>query len=929
MSAAERALALELSCRYLQPLLDLAAPFDAELPSLLAAWDVTLPQLRDETNWVSLRFCEALTEWLAARVGGDELAVRVAEAAYSPRALGFIYPLLRAFASPRLGYAKLPQFVGVLNKVSRVAVLSIAGGGAELEYRPVSEALRERSPLICRLRREQLAAAPTLWGLPHATVEELECQTRGGERCLYRLTWAERAGWLGTLAGAVGAALLAWLVLPPPLLPWACACGALLGRVVDGQRQQRELRRFNAEQNRALTDAARAMERRFAELEQAKREVDRQVEARTAELQLTSSQLAETVTQLEQLSKVKDEFLANVSHELRTPLTLILGPVGDLLAGGGGAQREELELVQRNALRLNSLVDDLLELARLQAGQLRLAVTEVDVGETVGAVVEQFRLLAARKSIAVGFDPGAQLTIAADPRRLEFVFANLLSNAVKFTPVGGRVDVAVRAGADEVRIEVADSGPGIAAERQARIFDRFARFDAPSAPGGAGSGIGLALVKELVELHGGSVTVRSAPGAGSTFVVTLPRQRAAGRAHADAQRDVPVPVRSQPGRVFLVDDGPAAAPAPDAGAAVDALTDGRSVLVVDDHADMRAFLTTLLGRRYRVEAVASGEAALEAIARRRPDAVVSDVMMPGLSGYDLCRALKQQPATRAIPVVLLTARRDAEWALHGFASGADDYVSKPFHPDELLARIDVQLRLRGLMDDQIRKEKLATLGSLAAGLAHEVRNPVGAILAGLPRLRRELASVELRPAAREMLDVAIDCAQRIDRLVGDLLDLGQPDRDGARLWDPHEGIEAAIRVLSHRAPESVAIHRRFGFAGRVMARPAALNQVFVNLLDNAIAAVAGGGVIEVETAAADRGALFAFSDSGAGIPDELRARVFDPFFTTKEVGRGTGLGLHISRRIVEEHGGTLDVIGSRLHGACFRIWLPEAEAQRA
>ncbi|HEX4462372.1 MAG TPA: ATP-binding protein, partial [Polyangia bacterium] len=260
------------------------------------------------------------------------------------------------------------------------------------------------------------------------------------------------------------------------------------------------------------------------------------------------------------------------------------------------------------------------------------------------------------------------------------------------------------------------------------------------------------------------------------------------------------------------------------------------------------------------------------------------------------------------------------------------YLSKPFHPDELLARLDVQLRLRTLLNEAVHREKLATLGQLAAGLAHEVRNPIGAILSGLPKLRRELEATAVRPQAREMVDVAIDCAERVNRLVGDLLDLGQPmaaaDRQGPRAWDPHEGIDAAIRVLRHRATDAVDIRRRFDFRGRILARPAALNQVFVNLLDNAIAAVnesGASGVIEVRTEARDGGAVLSFSDSGAGVPDELRARIFDPFFTTRPPGEGSGLGLHITRRIVHEHGGTIDVLASPLRGACFRIWLPEVQ----
>jgi signal transduction histidine kinase len=659
------------------------------------------------------------------------------------------------------------------------------------------------------------------------------------------------------------------------------------------------------------------MERRFLELEQAKRDVDQKVEARTAELRLAGGKLAESLARLEQLSRVKDEFLANVSHELRTPLTLILGPLEDLLVDADEPRRADLTLVQRNAVRLNGMVDDLLDLARLQAGQLHLTVTTFELGDALERVVEQFRPLAGRRGLTLTLVVEPVAPLEGDPRRLEFVFANLLSNALKFTPAGGAVRVAIApdgGNAGGIAVSVADTGPGIPPELQEHIFGRFNRYDIPGAAGAAGSGIGLALVKELVELHHGSVAVASEPGQGACFTVRLPRAQPAG---ARVARDVPVPSRRW-GLEAL--SAPLEQPLPPPSPPAPLEASAPRVLVVEDRADMRAFIAGVLGRRYAVVAVAGADEALAEVAQRRCDAVVSDVMMPGRSGYELCRALKEAAPTT--PVLLLTARKASEWALHGFAAGADDYLAKPFHPDELLARVDVQLRLRALMDEAVQREKLATLGQLAAGLAHEVRNPVSAILAGLPRLQRDLEAGQLRPGTREMVDVAIDCAERISALVGDLLALGEPDRDGPRRLRPHEGLEAAVRVLRHRAPAGVELRCRFDFSGEVVARGSALNQVFVNLVDNAIAAVGERGLVEVRTRAGDDGVIITVDDSGAGVPESLRARIFDPFFTTKAPGAGTGLGLHVSRRIVHEHGGTLELVPSTLGGACFRIWLP-------
>lgn len=913
------ALALELSCRYLQPLLDLAEPFSTELETLLSEWNGSKAELRDETNWTSLRFCEALTEWLADRIGSDRLADEVARAAYSPKALGFLYPLLRAFGAPRIGYSRLPQFVSVLNKVSIVRVLSIGRGHAEVEYRPVTPDLKERSELICRLRKRQLAMGPTLWGLPSAAVEETECQARGGERCLYGLRWAERVPWIGLAIGAIAAFGLTYAFEPIHIAAIIGVSGGLAGLLWDVGRQQDELKRFNEDQNRALTEATNAVERRFVDLVKAKAEVDHQVAERTAELTLTTANLTEVNARLEQLSRVKDEFLANVSHELRTPLTLILGPTQDLLRTAPAETHDHLAIVQRNAIRLNALVDDLLELARMQAGELRLSIAEMSLSDCIARLVEQFLPLAERQHIRLSMAVADIGVIRGDARRLEFAFANLLSNALKFTKSGGEVAIKLTATAELVAVAVSDTGAGIAPDLQPKVFDRFTRFNVVGGSGSAGAGIGLALVKGIVEVHHGSVTLLSEPGKGSTFTVTLPRDQPDSTRD---QTDVPVPVRPTLAMISHASgtsESAVTASSPPAASTADAPL----VLVVEDNSDVRSFVSNVLRRRFRVVDADCAEAAIDALKRLRPDAIVSDVMMPGLSGYDFARQVKSEPATRLIPVILLTARRNAEWALRGFDSGADDYVAKPFHPDELIARVDVHVRLRQLLDEQVAREKLATLGSLAAGLAHEVRNPVGAILAGLPKVRREVESAGVRPAAREMLDVAIDCANRIDRLVGDVLDLGRPDSDGVQPWNPNEGLDAAIRLLRHRASGSVDIRRRFEFSGVVLARPAAMNQVFVNLLDNALHAVGGAGVVEVATRATDGGALVSFSDSGPGVPAELRSRIFDPFFTTKAVGGGSGLGLHITRRIVQDHGGRIDVLTSDLRGACFRVWLPD------
>jgi serine/threonine-protein kinase len=242
-SAVERP---ELSCRFLVPLLNLAgerlpAP---DVMTFLASWRTTLEELRDEGGWVSLRFCEALTEWLATRVGVDAVIAQTLRESYSPKTLGLLYPFVRAFGSPRAGYGHLPSFVRLVNRVSDVQVLSSGRNRATIAYRPKAEDGRERSPLICEVRRAQIAAGPRLWNLPDAVVEEAECQTRGGDRCVYRLAWVEPSKWWRSVLGGALAAALAWLATSGSWPVTALAVISAVGGVHlwSARRELRELR---------------------------------------------------------------------------------------------------------------------------------------------------------------------------------------------------------------------------------------------------------------------------------------------------------------------------------------------------------------------------------------------------------------------------------------------------------------------------------------------------------------------------------------------------------------------------------------------------------------------------------------------------------------------------------------------------------------
>jgi anti-anti-sigma factor len=406
---------------------------------------------------------------------------------------------------------------------------------------------------------------------------------------------------------------------------------------------------------------------------------------------------------LAELDRAKTDFFSNVSHEFRTPLTLIMGPVAELLSSpalqADALVREELEVIERNALRLGKLVNTLLDFSRIQAGRIDARFEPVDLAATTAELASVFRSAVERAGLTYTVDCAPLgVPVHIDREMWEKVVLNLLSNALKFTFTGG-IEVRLERREGVARLTVRDTGIGIPAEELPRLFERFHRVADARGRSGEGSGIGLAMVRELVALHGGTIDVESAPEVGTTFTIDLPL----GAGHLPADR-VSAPVEP------AVSTGPSGAspyvaealrwlPAEEATSPpVSELVpaqrrSGGRVLVADDNADMRDYLLRLLSPHYLVHAVRDGREALEAALADPPDLVVTDVMMPGMDGGQLLAALRADDRTSRVPVVMLSARAGQQAAVEGLAAGADDYLVKPFSAQELLARVGAHLHL--------------------------------------------------------------------------------------------------------------------------------------------------------------------------------------------------------------------------------------------
>ncbi|HEX6049634.1 MAG TPA: two-component regulator propeller domain-containing protein [Gemmatimonadaceae bacterium] len=424
---------------------------------------------------------------------------------------------------------------------------------------------------------------------------------------------------------------------------------------------------------------------RVARLHTRAAELERVVSERTIELSNRERQLAEQNVQLAALDQAKTRFFANVSHELRTPLTLTIGPLQDIRARVGADPQVQrwLDIAMRNSQRLLRLVNQILDVAKLEAGEMRLSPRRFDLVALIRGITSAFVAVAEQRSIALTLNVPDELPVVLDPDAFEKILTNLLSNAIKFTPAGGSIEIVLTHGAATLTLDVIDTGPGIPADQLAHVFERFYQTDESSSRAQPGTGIGLSLVKELVDVQQGRVTVASNE-AGTTFSVTLPRGTADvadSPAAAASGGEVPavafVDTADHAPETIIDDDTTDA----------DAERDVPTLLVVDDSADLRAYVRDHFASTFRVIEGGDGAEGIMLAQRHLPDIVISDVMMPGTDGHALLRALRSSPETDFVPVILLTAQAEGDQRLAGLEGGADDYIVKPFEMRELEARV--------------------------------------------------------------------------------------------------------------------------------------------------------------------------------------------------------------------------------------------------
>lgn len=626
-----------------------------------------------------------------------------------------------------------------------------------------------------------------------------------------------------------------------------------------------------------------------------------------------------------ELDRLKTEFFANVSHELRTPLALILGPAEALAASPGVADdaRRHLDVIVRNALLLLKHVNDLLDVSKLEAGTLPLCYAEVDLAALVTLTAGSFGSLAGERHLDFVVEVDGPMAAQVDPDKFQRIVMNLLSNAFKFTPAHGRVRCSLQCVDSDVLLEVADSGPGIPAEHRGHVFERFRQLEGGSSRKHGGTGLGLAIVHEFVALHRGTVAVGVAPEGGALMTVRLPRL-------APDEAAVEAPGPETPlvdGRFATAEFGTAGITAP---VAADAPQNtGRPlVLVVEDNPELNHFIRHSLAPDYRTAAAFDGKEGLRRAQELMPALIISDVMMPEMSGDELVQALRATPGFEHVPILLLSAKADDEFRLRLLGSGANDYVLKPFSMDELRARARNLIDITAARTAAERATKAKT--DFLSRMSHDLRTPLNAIMG----FAQVLALDALAPEQHDSLRHILRGGRHLLDLINEVLDIARIE--GGQLSLSPEPV-AVGEIVQHAVDLIRPLATSRGLTIDVDTPPdlhvradrQRLNQVLFNLLSNAVKYNRDGGVVRVAAHPADAAQVaIVVADTGTGILAEKLSLLFTPFerLGAEQSGvEGTGLGLALVKGLVEAMQGSVAADSVVDRGTTLTLLLPRSD----
>ncbi len=682
-------------------------------------------------------------------------------------------------------------------------------------------------------------------------------------------------------------------------------------------------------------------------------------------LELVSSQIAAAIANsqsyeeekkraeaLAEIDRAKTIFFSNVSHEFRTPLTLMLGPLEDALASYSDVNQKnikpQLEIVHRNSLRLLKLVNTLLDFSRIEAGRIQACYEASDLSVLTTDLASIFRSAIERAGLSYHVNcESLPEPIYIDKEMWEKIILNLISNAFKFT-FEGEISVTLTCENNMAKLTIQDSGIGIADKELPHLFERFHRIENSRSRTHEGSGIGLALVQELVNLHGGKIIASSQLGEWTTIDIYvpfgcthLPPDRIKEPAnlpstHIHASAFVEEALRLLPTThdiTYLsqtLENGKSASEFPEA-----------KILVVDDNADMRQYLAQLISQKWTVNVASNGQEALHLLQQSQYNLILTDIMMPVLDGINLLKKVRANTQFKNIPIIFLSARAGEEALIEGLEAGADDYLVKPFSPREAIIRIETHLKVVArnkliLEHEMLRhaKEEAEKANqakdNFLATLSHELRTPLSVILLWAQMLKNGNISPDRYYHGLSSIE---ENALAQNQLVEDLLDVSKISLGKMSIElqtiNLIDILQKTIRSILPSAEkklikvkENISIEKILVNSDEVR-----LKQIFLNILSNAIKFTPADGTIEINLTLIAGKVILAFSDSGIGISSEFLPYIFDRF-SQADTGnvstcRGLGIGLALVRSLLELQGGTIEATSpGENRGATFTITLP-------
>ncbi len=651
--------------------------------------------------------------------------------------------------------------------------------------------------------------------------------------------------------------------------------------------------------------------------------VEEQVNLRTQDLKAANEELRA-------MDKMKQQFFANVSHDFKTPLTVALG----VLNSAGEGVQEVLKPAKRNLIKLLGMIQQLLDTVRAESRGLKLKWENVKVGSALEEWVSGYDVACAQKGLSFEFraQEVSGLLVPLDPIQMQRVIDNVLGNAIKFCDQGN-IRVTIRTNMARIFFDIEDSGPGISPEERHQVFNRYYQSVATDIKSHGGSGIGLSFVKEIVELHNGQIWIEDSELGGSKFVIALPLSQNVDLVPKDSEYKLE---KTDPERFAGSLDVvyPPKTP-PEINAELP------NVLVAEDNPDVAQVILHALQGKFNVFFGPNGKEALELLKDTKVDCILSDIMMPVMNGTEFLKAIRENSEYVRIPVIMLTSKGEDSDVTEHLKLGANDYVTKPFAQEVLVARVKGQVD-RSLMFKRLSNaDKLVTLGLMSTGLAHEMKNPLHSLRNHLSGVRKRLKSLHERMSqegesfdlkaalveAERLLNAGNTAQQGADRLSHIITSMqsyasGSIERTEINLREMVEDAFTLLRKKSKTKGVDLLLEegpevKIFGYAP--------IMQVVVNLVDNGLYATEdGGGPIQVKVSEQGTRARISVQDHGQGIPEAFLEKVFDPFESTKPAGEGTGLGLFICQDIIENlFEGEIRVESAPGRGTTFSITVPK------